>query len=231
MVLVRWLGHSAFIIEGSQGKVLIDPFLNENPSSPVKARDVKDVDLILVTHAHNDHLGDTVEIAQNTNAKVIAMYELAVYLSKFGINTIGMNYGGTVNVNGIKVSMVPAVHSSTFIDDRGQLITLGNAAGFVVNIDDRRIYHAGDTMLFKDMETIRELFGPIDLALLPIGGRFVMDVEQALKSLEYLKPKYAIPMHYNTWSLIRADPYYFKDEAEKKGTKVFVLKPGESVEI
>lgn len=231
MVLVRWFGHSAFMIEGTQGKILIDPFLNENPASTTKAKDIRDVDLILVTHAHNDHLGDAIEIAQNTGAKIVAIYELAVYLSKFGIDTIGMNYGGTVNIGGIKVSMVPAVHTSTYIDDRGELISLGNAAGFVVQIDDRRIYHAGDTMLFKDMELIGKIFGPIDLALLPIGGRFVMDVDQALVALDYLKPKCAIPMHYNTWSLIRADPYYFKDEAEKKGIKVFVIQPGESIEI
>ena len=231
MVLVKWFGHSAFMIEGTQGKILIDPFLNENPMSPTKAKDIRDVDLILVTHAHNDHLGDSIEIAQNTGARIVAIYELAVYLSKFGIDTVGMNYGGTINIGGIKVSMVPAVHTSTYVDDRGELVSLGNAAGFVVQMDDRKIYHAGDTTLFKDMELIGKLFGPIDLALLPIGGRFVMDVDQALVALDYLKPRYAIPIHYNTWSLIKADPYYFKDEAEKKGIEVFVIKPGESIEI
>jgi L-ascorbate metabolism protein UlaG (beta-lactamase superfamily) len=231
MVLVRWFGHSAFLIEGSAGRVLIDPYLNENPASPVKAKDIRDVDLILVTHGHGDHLGDAVEIAQSTKAKVIGIYELALYLSKFGVDTIGMNYGGTVNVNGIKVSMVPAWHSSSFLDESGEIIYLGNPAGFVVEIDDRVIYHAGDTMIFKDMELIRDVFGPIDLALLPIGGRFVMDVDQALKALDLLKPKYAMPMHYNTWSLIRADPYYFQQEAEKKGVKVFVPSPGEAIEI
>ena len=231
MVLVRWLGHSAFLIEGSSGNVLVDPYITENPACPVKVEEIQDIDVILVTHGHGDHLGDTIEIAQNTKAKVVGIYELTLYLSKFGIETIGMNYGGTVRVGNIKISMVPAWHTSSFLEDSGEIVNLGNPAGYVIEIDDRKIYHAGDTMIFKDMELIKDVFGPIDLALLPIGGTFVMDVKQALMSLDLIKPKYAIPMHYNTWSLIRADPYYFQKEAENKGVKVFVLSPGEATEI
>lgn len=231
MIRIKWFGHSAFLIYGDKGNILIDPYLNQNPLSPVKAKDLNNIDIILVTHGHFDHLGDTIEIASNNKSKVIAIAELSSYLSKFDIDTIGMNFGGKVEINGIKIWMFPAVHSSSIIDENGNIIYLGNPASFVIEYDGKKIYHAGDTMVFKDMELISKIVDGIDLALLPIGGRYIMDVDQALIAIDLLKPKYVIPMHYNTWNIIKADPYYLKEKAEEKGVKVFILKPGEEIEI
>ena len=225
MVKVRFLGHAAFYIEGSK-KILIDPFLNGNPQAAAKPEDFRDVDLILVTHAHGDHLGDAGEIAKLSGAKVVAMYDIANYISEKyrGVETVGMNYGPT-EVDGVKIVQVPAWHSSS--DGK---YSIGNACGYIVEIDGVKIYHAGDTFVFKDMELFAELYGPIDVALLPIGGHFTMGPKEAAKAVELLKPKYVVPMHYNTWPPIAADPEEFKKLVGEKA-KVVILKPGEELEL
>ncbi|ASJ16330.1 metal-dependent hydrolase [Pyrococcus kukulkanii] len=225
MVKVKFLGHAAFYIEGSK-KILIDPFLNGNPQAAAKPEDFRDVDLILVTHAHGDHLGDAGEIAKLSGAKVVAMYDIANYISEKyrGVETVGMNYGPT-EVDGVKIVQVPAWHSSS--DGK---YSIGNACGYIVEIDGVKIYHAGDTFVFKDMELFAELYGPIDVALLPIGGHFTMGPKEAAKAVELLKPKYVVPMHYNTWPPIAADPEEFKKLVGEKA-KVVILKPGEELEL
>ena len=229
MVYVKWIGHSCFLIKGSYGNIIIDPFIEENPVAKYNEEDLEDIDLILVTHGHSDHLGNAVEISEKNNAPIVGIFELTKYLGKFGVKTIGMNFGGKYVHNNIEIYFFPAKHSSGYIDDQDNIIYLGEPGSFVIKIDDRTIYHAGDTMVFEDMKLIPKIVGNIDLALLPIGGFFTMDVNQALIAIEYLKPRKVIPMHYNTWNLIKANPNELKEKA--KDTEVIILNPGESIEI
>ncbi len=224
MVEIKYLGHSCFLINSSAGKFIIDPFITGNPKAPVSVEDI-DVDLILVTHGHKDHLGDAIEISERTGAPVVAIFELAMWMQAQGAKVIPMNFGGTIEFNGAKITMVPAVHSGDVVEDK--IYPTGNPGGFVIEVDDRRIYHTGDTMVFGDMKLISELFGPIDVMLLPIGGVYTMDVVQAKYALKLVKPRYAIPMHYDTWDVIRANP----EELKVQGVETVVLKPGESFEI
>ena len=229
MGYVRWLGHAAFEVNLDGKLILIDPWLS-NPMSPVKVDEYRGkVDLIVVTHDHGDHLGEAVELLKaNPQAKFAAVYEIANYVaSQLGGETervVGGNIGGPLRIEGfdIKVLFVPAVHSSE----------RGTPTGVILVGKEATIYHAGDTGLTADMQWIGELYHP-DIALLPIGGHFTMDAVQAAKAVEYIKPRVAIPMHYNTFPVIKADPNEFKELVEKKGlpTKVVILKPGERYEF
>ncbi len=222
---ITWLGHAAFLLEGSK-KVIIDPFITGNPMAPVRPEDI-DVDYILVTHGHGDHVGDAVEISKRCNAPIICIYELSVLLGKKGAETIGMNIGGTARFEGLEVTMVKAVHSADVVGE--EIVSAGDPAGFVVRMDGVNVYHAGDTDVFMDMQLIGELYKP-KVALLPIGDFYTMGIEGALKAIELIKPEIVIPMHYNTFPPIRQDVEMFKKRAEKLA-KVVVLKPGESFEI
>ncbi|WP_457550500.1 metal-dependent hydrolase [Archaeoglobus sp.] len=221
---ITWLGHACFLLEGTK-KIVIDPFLDGNPTAPLKPEEI-DVDLILVTHGHGDHLGDAESISKRCKAPIVAVYELAVYLANRGCETIGMNIGGTLDYEGVKVSMVNAVHSADVV---GEGVSGGKAVGYVVE-DGVSVYHAGDTDVFMDMQLIGEIYKP-KVALLPIGGFYTMTPKTALKAIELLKPEVVVPMHYNTFPPIKQNPEDFKKEAEKLGVKVVVLKPGESFEI
>ncbi len=228
MARIKYLGHAAFEVklvglDGAEKNVLIDPWLT-NPLSPVKPEDyirsVEKVDYIVVTHDHGDHMGETELIARKTGARVIAIFDLAVELEKKGIDVIGANVGGRLKIDDLYVALTPAIHSSAH----------GNPVGVIIGGSDARIYHAGDTGLFAEMQYIHELYSP-DIALLPIGGHFTMGVMEAVKAVELLKPKIAVPMHYNTFPPIKADPEEFKRKVEEKtSTKVVVLKPGETLE-
>ncbi len=222
---ITWLGHACFLLEGRK-RIIVDPFLSGNPMAKAKPGEI-DVDLILVTHGHGDHLGDAVEISQRCDAPIVAVYELAVYLSKKGCKVVGMNVGGTLDYDGVKISMVNAVHSADLVGD--EILSGGKAVGYVVE-DDVSVYHAGDTDVFMDMALIGEIYKP-KVALLPIGGFYTMSPKTALKAIELLKPEIVIPMHYNTFPPIKQNPEEFKVEAEKLGVKVVVLNPGESLEI
>lgn len=204
-VKLTWLGHSCFEILYEK-KVIIDPFITDNPAATVAALDLEP-DIIAVTHGHRDHLGDTVDIALRTGCRVVCIHELSQYLKSKGVLTEGMNIGGTIDIGGFSITMTDARHSSS-IDESGHAFDGGKAAGFVVRAGNVSIYHAGDTGLFRDMELIGELYHP-DVAIVPIGGRYTMDARDAAHAVGMLRPKTAIPMHYNTYKKIEQDPHIF----------------------
>lgn len=201
--------------------------IKDNPLSPVKLDSFNNnVDLIVVTHDHYDHLGDAVELLKmNPKASLFATFDLEVYLSnEYKIDMsrfIPANVGGFIDFDGLKLALTKAVHSSEHSDPSGAIISGENIT----------VYHAGDTGLFEDMKLIGEVFKP-DYALLPIGGRFTMDPYQASLAVDMIKPKkYAIPIHFNTWDLIKVNPDDFVKEVSKRGYRALVLKPGQSVEL
>ena len=227
---LTWFGHSAFLLKTPRGRsVLIDPWL-ENPKAPPGAKAITPVDLILVSHGHSDHVGNTIEIAQRTNATVISIYEISLYLQKQGVvNAQGMNKGGTMSVDGLKVTMVDAKHSSD-LDVGGTVVPGGEPAGFVVEFENGfRIYHAGDTAVFGDMRIIADLYKP-QLAILPIGGLYTMDPREAAYACTLLKPKYVVGMHYGTFPVLAGTPTELKKHLPASLKKIVVeLEPGRPV--
>ncbi len=224
---ITWLGHSAFLMEGTR-KVLVDPFITGNDKSPVKPDDI-DCDLIAVTHGHGDHLGDAIFISKRKNVPVIAIYEVAEYINSKGATAIGMNFSGTYEQDGVRITMVPALHSSG-ITESEFTHSGGLPAGFIIEMDGKTVYHAGDTGLFGDMKLIGELYSP-DVALLPVGGLFTMDTRLATIAAKWIKPKVVIPMHYNTWPPIEANPEEMREDLEREGIDLVILNPGESYEF
>ncbi len=218
---VRWLGHSAFHLSGGGADVLIDPFLNHNPKAAAKPDEVP-ADVILLTHGHGDHLGDTVEIATRTGAVVVAIVELAAEIRESGVDVRDPNLGGTVQFDWGWVKLVPAWH--TAVTPSG---TPHTPAGLVIHIGDRTIYHLGDTCLFSDMKLIARRGNDIDLALVPIGGHYTMDRYDAVSAVELINPAQVIPCHYDTFPPIETDAQAFKDDVQNAGfSQVVVLEPG-----
>lgn len=224
---VTWLGHSAFRFDTPGGKtVLIDPWL-ENPTAPADAKAIESVDLILVTHGHSDHIGNTVEISRKTGAKVICIHEVALYFRKHALtNVVGMNKSGTVVDEGIEITMVDAKHSSG-IDTEEVPLAGADPAGFVIRFENgTKVYHAGDTGIFTDMKLIAELYRP-DVAFLPIGGLYTMGPREAAKAVEFLKPKIVIGMHYATFPALVGSPEQLRKHLPAKyRSRVRVLEPG-----
>ncbi len=225
MVKLTYHGHSVFEIKTEQHSLIIDPFLSGNTNAKIKPSQVK-ADYIILTHAHGDHLGDAFDIARNNNATIIAVNELANYASEQGCKAHNMHIGGGHNFPFGRVKFTIAHHGSSSPDGR----YMGEPAGVVIAINGKNIYHAGDTGLFLDMRLIGEIT-PLDAALVPIGDNFTMGIDDAVKAVEFLNPKLAIPMHYNTFGIIEADPEEFKRKVESIGKKCIILPPGESIEI
>lgn len=220
MVTIQFLGHSAFALEADGKQVLIDPFLNGN----AKPTDFNPV-AILLTHAHDDHVGDTLEIAKRTGAAVITTFELGVYLGAQGAeNAIPANHGGTVAFDGGTVKLVPAWHTSSYGD---HFLAPGDPAGLVVRMGGRTIYFAGDTALFGDMALIGE--EGLDVAVLPIGDHYTMGPKDAARAVKLLQPRAVIPCHYNTFPVIQQDPQAFKRLVEEQTSATcVVLDPGQT---
>jgi L-ascorbate metabolism protein UlaG (beta-lactamase superfamily) len=216
---ITLLGHSCVLLTGSK-KVLIDPFIEGGSVLGT------DPDIVAVTHGHDDHLGETVAL----NRKTVAITEIAKYLKAKGLPVESMNIGGTLIVDGVSFTMTAAVHSS-FLEEAGLGFSAGAPAGFVIGMDGMKIYHAGDTALFSDMKLIGELYHP-DIALLPIGGRYTMGTAEAMMAANFIGAKTVIPIHYNTWEKITADPLQFKTAIERTtDIKVQILTPGESLDV
>ena len=223
---VRWLGHSAFHLSGGGADVLVDPFLNHNPKAAAKPDEVP-ADVILLTHGHGDHLGDTVEIATRTGAVVVAIVELATEIAAEGVDVRDPNLGGTVQFDWGWVKLVPAWH--TAVSPSG---TAHTPAGLLIHYGGHLIYHLGDTALFSDLQLIGRRGDKVDLALVPIGGHYTMDRYDAVTAVEFVNPAQVIPIHYDTFPLVATDAEAFKQDVENAGfSQVYVLEPGDTHEL
>ncbi|MDI6805844.1 MAG: metal-dependent hydrolase [Candidatus Bathyarchaeia archaeon] len=223
MVKITWFGHAAFKIEIANKIVLIDPWLDGNPTSPVKASEISKADIVFVTHDHGDHLGEAFTICKKTNANFAAVVELANHAKENGVkNAVGLNFGGSIEIDGVKLSIVPAVHTCS----------RGAPTGVIIQGEGKTVYHAGDTAFFGDMQFIGKVYKP-DLALIPIGGYYTMDAKEAVEAIKLLKPKAVIPMHYKTFPVLAQSADEFVRIAKEKVPKVKVvaLKPGESYQF
>ncbi|WP_054948594.1 metal-dependent hydrolase [Numidum massiliense] len=222
---MTWHGQSCFEIEHEGTRLIIDPFLTGNPLAKKAAKDVK-VDYILLTHGHNDHVGDTVAIAKQNDATVIATFELATYMEWQGVKAHGMQHGGSYRFDFGRVKMTLAFHGSAYQPDGEEtFIYTGQPAGLLLFLGDKTIYHAGDTALFGDMKLLGE-FENVDLAMLPIGDNFTMGPDDAVIAAEWVGAKAVVPMHYNTFPVIEQDPHAFVCKLEAKGIKGFVPESG-----
>ncbi len=227
MVKVTFIGHSCFALDNGGQKLLIDPFITGNPVAK-STREIEAADFILVTHGHGDHLGDAIGLAKESNATIISNFELCTYCQNEGVKNVHpMHIGGGHEFPFGSVKLTIAHHGSTLGD---KLEYGGNPVGFIIRTDGKTIYHAGDTGLFLDMKLIGEL-DKIDLALLPIGDNFTMNISDAVKAVEFLKPRKAIPMHYNTFELIACDPKKFTDGIKQFGAEGIILEYGETYEL
>lgn len=223
---VTWYGHAALGLETGGYRLLVDPFLSGNPLASTTP-DKVEADYILLSHGHSDHVGDAVEIAKRTGAKIIANAEMCGWLTKKGLQTHGQHLGGGYRHPFGYLKLTMAIHGSGLPDGSYG----GNPAGFLLTTnDDKKIYMACDTGLFGDMRLIGE--EGIDLAILPIGDNYTMGPDDALRAVKLLTPQHVIPIHYNTWDVIAQDPHAWASRVEQEtSAKVHVIKPGESFTI
>jgi L-ascorbate metabolism protein UlaG (beta-lactamase superfamily) len=222
---ITWLGHSAFSITSGETDILVDPFLTGNPKASTSADDVNP-NHILLSHGHQDHFGDVVDIARRTGAPVVALTEVAGELqSKHGLEKVfDPNLGGTVTFDWGWVKMVPAWHTSTTPEG-----TVCTPAGMLIKLEDKVIYFTGDTCLFSDMQLIARRGDGVDIAILPIGGHFTMDRHDAVAAVELISPKTVIPCHFGTFPPVETDAEAFKADVENStGASCALLAPGET---
>ena len=235
MPTLEYFGHSAFRVRDDKHSVFIDPFLTGNPSCPVKPAELKSCDFILLTHGHADHFGDALELALKHKATIVATWELAQFCGSKGAKVHPMAAGGSHEFPFGRVKMVPAIHGCGG-DPRpdGSVPPPNTPVGLVVQWgskgQEKILYHAGDTALYSDMKLIAERF-KLDVACLPIGDNFTMGIEDATQAVQWLNPKITVPIHYNTFDIIKADAQAFAFHLEKSGHKCRALKPGEKMEF
>jgi L-ascorbate metabolism protein UlaG (beta-lactamase superfamily) len=236
---LTYFGHSCFLVEilpaelpaktsaPAGTRLLLDPYFTDNPLAPCRASDLE-CDYVLCTHGHDDHICDALEISLRNDATIIANYEIAEFFAAQGAKTHGLNPGGGFNFPFGRVTLTLAFHSSSSIEN-GRITYLGEPCGLLINACGKKLYDAGDTALFSDMQLIGR--AGLDAALLPIGDNFTMGPGDALDALDYLKPKVCVPIHYNTWPIIQQDAGKFASDAAARGHNVFSLKPSETLTI
>ncbi|RDU36207.1 metal-dependent hydrolase [Neobacillus piezotolerans] len=224
---ISYHGHSVVKIITGGKTILIDPFINGNRLTDLKAEN-ESPDVIILSHGHNDHVGDTVSLAKRNNSLVIANAEISDFLGWQGVKTHAMHIGGSYQFDFGRVKLTQAFHGSSYETPDKQLIYCGMPAGILLMAEGKTVYHAGDTGLFSDMKLIGERH-PIDVAFLPIGDNFTMGPEDAAYAAKLLNAKMVIPMHYNTFPLIKQDPHSFIEMLEAGNGKV--LDPGDSIEV
>lgn len=229
---ITFIGHSTFLIKTSENKnILIDPWLNGNPSCPDELKELDNVDIIAITHGHFDHMNDALSLAIEFSCPIISNFEICGWFEKNGIkNCMPMNKGGNQKFENIQFIMTHAQHSSGIRDDYGNTVYGGEPAGFVLILEnDFRLYHAGDTNLFSDMKLIAELYKP-ELSMIPIGDLFTMSPYEASFACRYLKSKYVIPMHYGTFPALTGTPEELEQlTSDIENLDILKLKPGEKI--
>ena len=214
---IQFFGHSGIKIEDDL-IILVDPWLDDNPLATIKAKDIIKADYIIATHNHFDHVNDIPTIAKNTKATVVSIIETAEDLASKGCEkTIGCNIGGTIKLKGLELIFTNAFHSMS-----------SNPSGVIIFYNNKTIYHAGDTGVFGDMKLIGEMY-PLDLACLPVGGHFTMGLKEAQKAIQLLNAKKIVPIHYNTFDLIKQDV----DEklVKESNSELLILEPGQETDI
>lgn len=221
MLTLRYHGHDCWEVDDGTHRVLIDPFLTGNPLADAGPAAFERLDAILVTHGHGDHLGDTLEVARRTGATVVSNFEIVSYCGAKGVNGHPMHIGGGHRFPWGHVKLTIAHHGST--GPGGE--ALGNPCGIVLSMGGKKVYHAGDTGLFLDMKLIAEAWGPLDVALLPIGDNFTMDIDDAVRAAVFLQARTSIPMHYDTFDIIRADPHEFVRKVAARGLRAVHVAP------
>lgn len=234
-VNVKWLGHAAVQLDYEGTTVVIDPFFTGNPKFPGDEHKPENIDLLLITHGHNDHYGDAVSLIKEHDPTVPVIHELSIYLGKQAPdaeNIVGMNFGGTFeHESGIKVTMVPSTHSAGFQDGNGKVHYVGTPGGYVVTFPDgNSFYHCGDTGANKEMKVTADLFSP-KVGLLAIGGHYTMDPKGAAYAAKMMGLDSIIPIHYGTFPPLQGNPDQLKQELEGSGIEVKDIEPGDSVEF
>ncbi len=230
-IRLTWLGHATFLIETPGGKtMLVDPWVEHNPACPADRKIIEKCDLMLLTHAHFDHIGDAVPIAKKTACQVVGIVELLSWLEKKGVGNLKpMNKGGTQHFDGIHVTMVHADHSCG-ITDGDEIRYGGEAVGYVVEFENGfKLYHAGDTNVFGDMALIAELYEP-ELAMIPIGDHFTMSPREAAKAVRLLKAKHVVPMHFGTFPVLTGRPSTLRElTSDITDLTVYDIQPGDTI--